>query len=49
MGHDPVSVEDIVESSGLTPESVSSMLIMLELKGYVGLGSNGAYHRLRSD
>jgi DNA processing protein len=48
MGHDPVSVEDIVESSGLTPESVSSMLTMLELKGYVGLGSNGAYHRLKS-
>jgi len=48
MGHDPVFVEDIVETSGLTPESVSSMLIMLELKGYVGLGSNGAYHRLRS-
>lgn len=47
MGHDPAWVDDIVHRSGLTPESVSSILVILELKGYVGLGSNGAYHRLR--
>lgn len=35
MGHGPTAIDTLVERSGLTPEVVSSMLLMLELKGYV--------------
>ncbi len=46
MGHDPVAVDTLVERSGLTPEAVSSMLLLLELQGHVAPLSAGRYARL---
>lgn len=43
MGWDPMSVDALVHRSGLTAEEVSSMLLILELEGRVGLLAGGAY------
>jgi DNA processing protein len=46
MGYDPVSVDLLVERSALTPEAVSSMLLILELRGYIAAHAGGVYVRL---
>ena len=46
MGFDTVSVDGLVERSGLTPEAVSSMLLILELRGFVASVAGGLYVRL---
>ena len=46
LGHDPVPVDQIVMKTGLTTEEVSSMLLMLELKGYVAACGGGNYMQL---
>ena len=43
MGYDPVSVDALVERSGLTAEAVSSMLLLLELRGCVSSLTGGLY------
>ncbi len=45
-GFDPISIDAIVERSGLTPESVSSILLVLELQGYIESLAGGAYTRI---
>ena len=45
LSFDPTSVDILVERSGLTPEAVSSMLLILELRGYVASLSGGLYTR----
>lgn len=45
LGHDPATVDELVERSGLTVEAVSSMLLMLELQGRVASGGGGRYVR----
>ncbi|HRQ65791.1 MAG TPA: DNA-processing protein DprA [Xanthomonadaceae bacterium] len=45
LGHDPATVDELVTRSGLTVESVSSMLLMLELQGRVASGGGGRYVR----
>ena len=35
MGHDPASVDVLVQRTGLTPQALSSMLLTLELRGIV--------------
>lgn len=45
MGYDPISIDQLVELSGLTPEEVSSMLLMLELDGYISSQTGGFYCR----
>ena len=45
MGWDPVSVDTIVARSGLTPEEVSSMLLILELEGCVEPLTGGKYQQ----
>ena len=45
LGHEPTSVDVIVERSGLTAEAVSSMLLLLELRGHVLLAPGGLYCR----
>jgi DNA processing protein len=47
MEHDAVSVDQLVERSGLTPEEVSSMLLVLELDGHLVSGAGGRYSRAR--
>lgn len=41
----PTSVEHIVERSGLTPDVVCSMLLILELQNFVYITANGQYCR----
>jgi len=44
-GSDPVSVDQLVERTKLTAAEVSSMLLILELQGYVESGTGGRYTR----
>lgn len=46
LGYEPTSIDVLVERSGLTVEEVSSMLLILELRGFVECGSGGLYSRL---
>ena len=45
MGFDPIQADLLIERSGLTPEEVSSMLILLELEGHVSSAPGGIYCR----
>lgn len=45
MGYDPLQMDLIIDRSGLTPEEVSSMLILLELEGHVSSAPGGIYCR----
>ncbi|MFQ5935129.1 MAG: DNA-processing protein DprA [Acidiferrobacterales bacterium] len=45
IGHDPVSVDTLVERSGLTPHSISSMLVEMELLGVIAACPGGKYVR----
>lgn len=46
LGHDPASIDLLVARSGLTAPVVSSMLLILELRGYVRAEPGGNYVRL---
>lgn len=46
MGHDPISLENIVHLSGLTVSEVSSMLMLLELEGSVASLAGGQYQKI---
>ncbi len=46
MGYDPAPIDLLVERSGLTPEAISSMLLILELEGAVAKLDGGRYQRL---
>jgi DNA processing protein len=41
-----MTVDALVERSGLTADTVSSMLLVLELHGFVASGPGGNYQRL---
>jgi DNA processing protein len=45
MGFDPISVDELIMRTGLTPEAVSSMLLLLELDGHVSSAPGGYYCR----
>ncbi len=45
MDFAPISIDQLVERSGLTPEAVSSMLLIMELQGYVVAVAGGRYAR----
>lgn len=45
-GYEPTSVDSLVERSGLTAEAVSSMLLVLELQGFVVSTPGGGYQRI---
>ncbi len=45
LGFDATSVDTLVERSGLTADVVSSMLLILELQGYVNSHMGGTYAR----
>jgi DNA processing protein len=47
MGYSHTSVDMLVASSGLTPAVVSSMLLQLELKGFIASCPGGLYNRLK--
>ncbi|MBU6421568.1 MAG: DNA-processing protein DprA [Gammaproteobacteria bacterium] len=46
LDYAPTSVDVLVERTGLTPEVVSSMLLMLELQGQVETAPGGHYSRV---
>ena len=46
LGYEPCTVDQICERSGLTPESVSAMLLQLELEGRVASLPGGQYQRI---
>ncbi|MFO8025619.1 DNA-processing protein DprA [Thiohalophilus sp.] len=43
IGYEPTSVDTVVERSGLTADAVCSMLLVLELQGFVAATSGGHY------
>jgi DNA processing protein len=45
VGYEPTSIDRLVERSGLTPDAVSSMLLILELKDLVAAVNGGYYVR----
>ena len=45
MGYEPVSVDQLVQRSGLTAEEVSSMLLLLELEDAIHSSAGGRYTR----
>jgi DNA processing protein len=45
MGFDPVSTDLLVERTGLAPEFVSSMLLLLEMEGHVSSEPGGLFVR----
>lgn len=49
LGTQPVAIDTLVERSGLTVESVSSMLLILELQGIVATLRGGLYTLVKSE
>ena len=47
IGFDKTSIDRLVAGSGLTPAEVSSMLLQLEMDGYVVSSPGGVYNRLK--
>ncbi|MCF6355752.1 MAG: DNA-processing protein DprA [Candidatus Polarisedimenticolaceae bacterium] len=45
IGYDPLPINEIIAQSGLTAEAVSSMLLLLELEGYVSSAPGGCFSR----
>ena len=45
LGFDPITIDSVVDRSGLTPEVISSMLLELELQGLVESRPGGKYLR----
>lgn len=43
----PITVDELVKQSGLTVEVISSMLLMLELQGYIASAAGGSYLRIK--
>ncbi len=46
IGHDPVSIDALIERSGLTADAVSSMLLQMELNGHVSRCPGGKVQRI---
>jgi DNA processing protein len=46
LGHDPCNVDTLCQRSGLTPDTVSAMLLQLELEGRVASLPGGRYQRI---
>jgi len=47
IDYESTSIDQLVCSSGLTPAEVSSMLLQLELSGYIASSPGGLYNRLK--
>lgn len=45
LGHDPMTPDDLIRRTGLPAESIASMLLLLELEGYVSSCPGGRYCR----
>ncbi|THB71410.1 MAG: DNA-protecting protein DprA [Gammaproteobacteria bacterium] len=47
IGHESTSVDLLVEKTGLTPDAICSMLLILEMEGFVESEAGGVYNRIR--
>jgi DNA processing protein len=47
IGFENTSIDRLVAGSGLTPAEVSSMLLQLEMEGYLASSPGGIYNRLK--
>lgn len=47
VAYAPTSVDTLVRETGLPPESISSMLLVLELHGFISSAAGGYYCRLK--
>lgn len=45
LGHDPVSADELTRRTGLPAQNIASMLLLLELEGYVASCPGGRYCR----
>jgi DNA processing protein len=47
MEFDPITVDQLILRSGLTADTISSMLLMLELQGWISANGGGTYSRIK--
>ncbi len=47
MGYDPISIDQLVIQTGLTAEGLSSILLLLELNGFIAASGRGSYTRIK--
>lgn len=45
--YSPITVDNLVQESGYAVEVVSSMLLFLELQGYIAAAAGGSYYRIQ--
>ena len=45
--YSPTTVDNLVQESGFSVEIISSMLLILELQGYIGTAAGGSYYRIQ--
>jgi DNA processing protein len=45
--YSPITVDNLVQESGYSVETVSSMLLVLELQGYIAAAAGGSYYRIQ--
>jgi len=45
--YSPIAVDTLVQDSGFSVEAISSMLLVLELQGYVAAAAGGSYYRIQ--
>jgi DNA processing protein len=43
----PTSIDNLVENTGVSVEVISSMLLILELQGYLEATAGGCYVRIK--
>ena len=48
MEYEPASIDELVERSKMNAADIASMMLILELQGYV-ISEKGKYSRIRSD
>lgn len=48
MGYDPVTIDQLTARTNLTAGEISSMLLLLELEGYVSSAAGGQFTRLKA-
>ena len=45
--YSPITVDNLVQDSGFSVEHISSMLLVLELQGYIASAAGGGYYRIQ--
>jgi DNA processing protein len=45
--YSPITVDNLVQESGFSVEVISSILLVLELQGYIAAAAGGSYYRIQ--